>query len=338
MILVTGGAGYVGSHACKALAKAGFTPVTYDNLSTGHAYAVKWGPFVQGDLTDQALLKETLRKYQPRAVLHFAASALVIESIEHPAHYYTNNVAATLSLLNAMKECGLSTLIFSSSCATYGTAQFTPITEDHPQLPINPYGRTKWIAEQMMADFDAAYGLKTISLRYFNAAGADLDTQIGENHHPETHLIPSVIHAALGLKPQITVYGTDFPTRDGSAIRDYIHVQDLADAHVRALQYLLETKKSNAINLGTGFGASVLDIVNAVGEFCGKSIPVHLESRRAGEPSHLTADFKKARELLGWVPQYSGLPTIIESAWKWHQFLCKNTPLMLSAMQRLEMV
>lgn len=336
MILVTGGAGYIGSQTCKALAKAGFTPVTYDNLSTGHAYAVKWGPFVQGDLLDTELLKETIRLYQPKAVLHFAASALVLESIEKPAHYYKNNLLGTFSLLDAMRECGLLHCIFSSSCATYGTAQFTPITEEHPQVPINPYGRSKLMAEQIMADFDKAYGLKTISLRYFNAAGADLDTQIGENHHPETHLIPSIIQTALGQKSHISVYGTDFPTPDGSAIRDYIHIQDLADAHVRALQYLLETKKSDAINLGSGRGFSVLELINAVSEFCGASINVKLENRRIGEPSNLTADARKARELLGWVPNYSNLSTIIESAWKWHQLLFDKSPVLFEAMQRID--
>lgn len=326
MILVTGGAGYVGSHTCKALRKAGYTPITYDNLSTGHAYAVKWGPFVQGELSDQELLKETIRTYQPKAVLHFAASALVVESMSKPADYYKNNLLGTFSLLNAMKECGPLYLIFSSSCATYGTAQCTPITEAHPQLPINPYGRTKWMAEQMMTDFDAAYGLKTIALRYFNAAGADLETEVGENHTPETHLIPSVIQTALGLKSEITVYGTDFSTRDGSAIRDYVHVKDLADAHVRALQVLLESKKSDAINLGTGTGASVLEIVAAVSQFCNLPIQVQMEKRRAGEPDHLTADFKKAEALLGWTPHHSSLSSIIESAWKWHQFLFENSP------------
>ena len=235
-----------------------------------------------------------------------------------------------------MKECGLFRLIFSSSCATYGLPQSNPMTEEHAQAPISPYGRSKWMAEQMMADFDAAYGLKTVTLRYFNAAGADMDTQLGENHNPETHLIPSIIQTALGLKSHITVYGTDFPTHDGSAIRDYIHVQDLAEAHVRALQYLLETKKSDAMNLGTGRGFSVLELVNTVSDFCGASIPVKLEQKRTGEPSHLVADAKKAADLLGWKPAYSNMTTIIESAWNWHQLLFDKTPLLLSAMQRIE--
>lgn len=335
-ILVTGGAGYIGSHTCKALSKAGFTPIVYDNLSTGHAYAVKWGPFVQGDLFDTAKIKETILSFKPKAVLHFAAKALVIESMTDPSVYYANNVSGTLSLLNAMKECSLFNLIFSSTCATYGHPQFHPITEMHPQTPINPYGRTKWMAEQMMADFEAAYRLRTIVLRYFNAAGADLETQIGEDHAPETHLIPSIIQAALGLREEIVVYGTDFPTRDGSAIRDYIHVQDLADAHVLALQQLLATQQSDVFNLGTGHGASVLEIIDAVQTYCAKSLPVRLEKSRPGEPGILTADSRKAEEILGWSPRYSNLSMLIESAWKWHQLLMENTPILRSTMQRLE--
>lgn len=210
------------------------------------------------------------------------------------------------------------------------------MTELHPQVPISPYGRTKWMAEQMMFDFDAAYGIKSLALRYFNAAGADLETQIGENHDPETHLIPSIIQTGLGQKPHITVYGTDFPTKDGSAIRDYIHVQDLADAHVRGLQHLLETKKSDAINLGTGHGYSVLELINAVSEYCKTSISVKMEARRPGEPAALTADATKAQILLGWTPQFSALPTLIESAWNWHQLLFDHGPLLQETIQRLE--
>ncbi|HEY4254843.1 MAG TPA: UDP-glucose 4-epimerase GalE, partial [Chlamydiales bacterium] len=243
-VLVTGGAGYIGSHTCKALAAAGFLPIAYDNLSTGHAYAVKWGPFVQGDLFDQAKLLETFEAFQPQAVLHFAASALVIESMHHPELYYRNNVAGTLSLLEAMRKKGLSKLVFSSTCATYGNPVELPLTEEHPQAPINPYGRSKLMIEQMLSDFSKAYGLKTAILRYFNAAGADAETEIGENHTPETHLIPSIIQAALGQKKEVVVYGTQFPTRDGSAIRDYIHVTDLADAHVLALKALLGNQEA----------------------------------------------------------------------------------------------
>ncbi len=331
-ILVTGGAGYIGSHTCKALSKAGYLPVVYDNLSTGHAYAVKWGPFVHGDLADKAKLKAAIASFNPVAVLHFAADALVVESMFKPAKYYRNNVAGTLSLLEAMCEANLKALVFSSTCATYGELQFAPMTEAHPQVPINPYGRTKWIAEQMMAEFDTAYGLKTVALRYFNAAGADLDTEIGENHTPESHLIPIAIQTALGMRPQMKIYGTDFPTRDGSAIRDYIHVQDLAFAHVLALQFLLEHKTSDQFNLGTGSGTSVLEIVRAVESFCCKELPVHLESKRAGEPPILTASAEKATRVLGWTPHYSDLPTIIESAWKWHKLL-HETSLLLKRLE-----
>jgi len=337
-ILVTGGAGYIGSHTCKALSKAGFIPVVYDNLSTGHAYAIKWGPFVQGDISDSARLSEAIVAFKPKAVIHFAGSALVIESIQHPSKYYNNNLAGTLTLLETMRSHHLHNLIFSSTCATYGHPQFNPITEEHPQNPVSPYGRTKWMVEQMMNDFGAAYGFKTIFLRYFNAAGADLETQIGENHTPETHIIPSIIQTALGLKEEIVIYGTDFPTRDGSAIRDYIHVQDLANAHVLALQHLLEKQTSMAINLGTGRGTSVLEIVDAVQKFCGKSVPVRLEGRRSGEPSTLAADNHKARELLGWQPTHSELPIVIESAWKWHQLLKGSAAILKGAGARLERV
>ncbi len=327
-ILVTGGAGYIGSHTCKALSQAGYLPVVYDNLSTGHAYAVKWGPFVEGDLSDKAKLKETFETFKPKAVIHFAANAIVIESMNDPGKYYRNNVANTLSLLEVMRECGVMHLVFSSSCATYGHPQFTPITEAHPQLPINPYGRSKLMVEQIISDFEAAYGLNAVILRYFNAAGADLETQIGENHTPETHLIPIAIQAALNIRNEIVVYGTDFDSRDGSAVRDYIHVQDLADAHVAALKYA----KSAAINLGTGTGYSVLEIIDALQQFCGKTIPVRLESRRLGEPGILTADNTKAKELLGWSPKVSQLPQLIESAWKWHQLLLENAQLVCRAL------
>lgn len=327
-ILVTGGAGYIGSHTCKALAKAGYLPVVYDNLSTGHAYAVKWGPFVQGDLNDVARLNETFKNFKPAAVIHFAADAIVIESMTHPGKYYRNNVGSTIALLEAMRDHDVKKLVFSSTCATYGNPQFTPITEKHPQNPINPYGRTKLMIEQMISDFEMAHGLKAVILRYFNAAGADLETQIGENHTPETHLIPTIIQTALGLKDEIVVYGTDFDSRDGSAVRDYIHVQDLAEAHVAAL-----TCEKGCINLGTGTGYSVLEIIEAVQRFCGKTLPVRLENRRLGEPGILTADNGRARQLLNWSPRVSDLPTLIESAWKWHQLLFENAPLLRSALK-----
>lgn len=328
-ILVTGGAGYIGSHTCKALYLAGYTPVVYDNLSTGHAYAVKWGPFVQGDLNDRFTLNETLEKYKPSAVIHFAADAIVVESMLNPGKYYRNNVTSTICLLEAMRDHGVKKLIFSSTCATYGNPQFTPITETHPQNPINPYGRSKLMIEQMIADFEMAHQMQAVILRYFNAAGADLETQVGENHTPETHLIPSIIQTALGMKEEIVVYGTNFASRDGSAIRDYIHVCDLADAHVAALK----CNESTAINLGTGTGYSVLEIIEAVQKFCGKTLPVRLEKMRAGEPGILTANNEKAKKLLNWSPKCSTLPVLIESAWKWHQLLFENEHLVRSALK-----
>lgn len=327
-ILVTGGAGYIGSHTCKALAKAGYLPVVYDNLSSGHAYAVKWGPFVQGDLNDPVKLNEAFVTYKPKAVIHFAAYAIVVESMSLPGKYYRNNVGSTIALLEAMLANGVKKLVFSSTCATYGNPQFTPITEKHPILPINPYGRSKWMNEQIISDFELAHGFDAVVLRYFNAAGADLQTEIGENHSPETHLIPTIIQAALGLRDEIVVYGTDFASKDGSAVRDYVHVQDLADAHVAALKC-----PSNTINLGTGTGYSVLEIIDAVQKFCGKTLPVRLENRRPGEPGILTADNGKAKQLLNWTPQVSDLPTLIESAWKWHQLLFENAHLVRSVLK-----
>lgn len=327
-VLVTGGAGYIGCHTCKALAKAGFLPVTYDNLSTGHAYSVKWGPFVQGDLTDRAQLDNAFKTFCPKAVIHFAADAILFESIANPIPYYKNNIGSTIALLEAMRDHQVPYLVFSSTCATYGHPQFTPITEAHPQVPVTPYGRSKQMVEQILADFELAYGLCSLSLRYFNAAGADLETEVGENHMPETHLIPSMILTALGVKEEISIYGTDFPSRDGSAVRDYIHVQDLAEAHLLALQWLLTNQSSEAINLGSGRGHSIFEILDAVQKFCGKTLNVRLEKRRQGEPAYLTADNRKAQELLGWAPQYSDLSTLIESAWKWHQFLTENASLL----------
>jgi UDP-arabinose 4-epimerase len=334
-VLVTGGAGYIGSHTCKALAEAGFLPVVYDNLSTGHAYAVKWGPFVQGDLNDKAKLNEAFATFSPKAVIHFAANAIVVESMSNPGKYYRNNVGSTISLLEVMSDHGVKNLVFSSTCATYGDPEFLPITENHPQSPINPYGRTKLMIEQMLPDFDMARNIKSVTLRYFNAAGADLQTVIGENHSPETHLIPTIIHTALGLCRETVVYGTDFNTPDGSAIRDYIHVQDLADAHVSALRWLYLNQKSEQINLGTGKGFSVLEIIEAVQSYTGKKIPVRFESRRPGEPAILTANNTKAIELLRWTPKYSDLQTIIESAWKWHELLYSNASVIQAVMQRI---
>jgi len=316
-VLVTGGAGYIGSQTCKALAKAGFLPVTYDNLSTGHRYAVKWGPLVEADLIDKTKLEETIQKFRPKAVLHFAASALVAESVENPGKYYRNNLMTSITLLEVMRDYGISNIIFSSTCATYGKVQSIPILENHPQRPINPYGRSKLMVEQMISDFEIAHGIQSVILRYFNVAGADSEGEIGENHFPETHLIPSIIQAALGIKEELIVYGIDFPTEDGSAIRDYVHVEDLADAHVSALQYLLAHKKSAKINLGTGRGYSVLEIVDAVQKFCTKPLNYKICSKRPGDPPILAADNTLAKELLGWTPHRSHISCVIESAWQW---------------------
>jgi len=335
-ILITGGAGYIGSHVCKELAKNGFLPIVYDNLSTGHAYAVKWGPLVEGDLQDRNKLDQTFQIYQPKAVLHFAACAIAVESMSNPAKYYRNNLYSTLSLLESMIKARVELLVMSSTCATYGHPNFIPITEEHPQIPINPYGKTKLMIEQMLDDFEMAYGMRSIKLRYFNAAGADLETQIGEDHAPETHLIPSCIQSALKVRDEIVVYGTDFSTTDGSAVRDYIHVQDLAEAHVKALQFLLNERKSMAVNLGTGKGFSALEIINAIQKYCGKNLSVRLEQRRPGEPAFLVASAQKAKEILGWSPKVSDLGVLIDSAWKWHQLLIENSPLLRNTLQRLE--
>lgn len=327
-ILVTGGAGYIGSHTCKALALAGYVPVVFDNLSTGHAYAVKWGPFIQADLNNRAKLDEAFLVYKPKAVIHFAADAIVTESMQDPGKYYRNNVGSTIALLEAMRDHGLKKLVFSSTCALYGNPGLNPVTEKHPILPLSPYGRSKWMNEEIIHDFEMAHGIEATILRYFNAAGADLETQIGENHSPETHLIPSIIQAALGIRQEIVVYGTDFPSKDGSAVRDYIHVMDLALAHVAAL-----SAPKCTVNLGSGTGYSVLEIIRAVEEFCAKKLSVRLENRREGEPGVLTADFSKAKELLGFSPKMSDLTTIVESGWKWHQLLYENAHLLKAALK-----
>lgn len=318
-VLVTGGAGYIGSHTCKALAEAGFLPISFDNLSMGHKYAVKWGPLIEADLRDRKELDRAFTEHRPIAVFHFASDASVVESMQNPGKYYSNNVGASLALLEAMRDHKVSYLIFSSSCATYGTALHTPIEETHPQNPINPYGRSKWITEQMLRDFDQAHGIKSVSLRYFNAAGADLDGEIGEDHTPETHLIPSLLQTALGMREEISIYGTDFPTPDGSAIRDYTHVEDLADAHLLALRWLITNKKSKAFNLGTGTGSSVLQILHSVEHYFKRRLSVCYQKRREGEPAILTANPTLAIQELGWIASRSDLTTLISSAARWFE-------------------
>lgn len=326
-ILVTGGAGYIGSHVCKELARSGYFPITYDNLSTGHSYSVKWGPLINADLADRKVLDQAFTEYKPKAVIHFAGSSMLMESIHEPHTYYRNNLSHSLNLMEAMKEHEVNSLVFSSSCATYGIPKKIPITETEPQRPINPYGRSKWMIEQILNDFEDAYSMHSISLRYFNAAGADFASEIGEHHDHETHIVPLVLFTAMGIKDQVTIYGTDFPTPDGTAIRDFIHVTDLACAHVSALKWVMEHQKSSAINLGTSKGFSVKQIIQSIEKFTGKLIPFIAEKRRKGEPPILVADNEKAYRLLNWKPKDSDLMKIIESAWGWHQKQLQNKTL-----------
>jgi len=317
-VLVTGGAGYIGSHTAKALARAGHETVVLDDLSTGHRKAVKWGPFVEGDLGDKDLLDKVFREHRIEGVLHFAACLLVGESMTNPQKYFWNNVVNTLVLLDTMKARGVKHIVFSSSAATYGNPEKVPIPEDHPKNPVNPYGESKLSMERAIQWYGFAYGMGWTALRYFNAAGADLEGELGELHDPETHLIPLVVQAALGQRPSVDIYGTDYPTPDGTAIRDFIHVDDLADAHVRALEYLVAGGESTALNLGTGQGHSVREVVASVGKLCNGQVPAKDAPRRAGDPAVLVADPSKAQQVLGWHPLHSDLDTIILSAWKWH--------------------
>lgn len=316
-VLVTGGAGYIGSHACKALAQAGYTPVTYDNLVYGHPWAVKWGPLEEGDIADRERLEQVFETYSPVAVIHFAAFAYVGESVSDPGKYYRNNVAGTLTLLEMMRDRGVPHLVFSSTCATYGVPDIIPIPETHPQQPINPYGTTKLMVESILQDFDKAHGPKSICLRYFNAAGADPDGEIGEAHDPETHLIPLVLEAANGKRPHITIFGDDYDTPDGTCIRDYIHVTDLAAAHVLALQKLMKGNPSTAYNLGNGQGFSVKQVIDVARSVCDRPIPVQMGQRRPGDPPRLIGDASRAKAELGWKPAYADLETIVRTAWQW---------------------
>jgi UDP-arabinose 4-epimerase len=318
-ILVTGGAGYIGSHTAKVLARAGHQPVVLDNMSFGHAWAVKWGPLERGDLGDAAFLEGVLDRHAIEAVIHFAASTYVGESMTEPRKYFRNNTVNTLNLLDAMIDRGLRAIVFSSTCATYGHPIRMPIDETHPQIPVNPYGQSKLAVEQILRWYDQAYALRSVALRYFNASGADPEGDIGEDHVPETHLVPLVIGAALGTHDPVGVFGTDYPTPDGTAIRDYIHVTDLADAHLRALDYLVAGHPSTAINLGTGRGHSVRDVIDAVEQVGARAVPRTDSPRRAGDPPQLVADARRAREVLGWEPRYPDLRTIVQHAWQWHE-------------------
>ena len=316
-IIVTGGAGYIGSHTCKALAEAGYTPVTYDNMSMGHEWAVQWGPLEKGDIRDTEKLSSILKKHNASAVIHFAALAYVGESVLEPAKYWQNNVAGTLSILKAMAENGVSEIVFSSTCATYGSPQWLPLKESHPQDPINPYGTTKLVVENMFRDFAMGTDLNSVSLRYFNAAGADPENQIGEDHNPETHLIPLAI-AATGSGKTLTVFGDDYDTPDGSCIRDYIHVTDLADAHVKALRYLKRNAGTHAFNLGNDTGHSVLEIINAIERVAEKPVSYEIGPRRPGDPASLVSDSSLARSELGWTTTCSNIETIVQTAWNWY--------------------
>ena len=313
-VLVTGGAGFIGSHACKALAAAGFRPVVVDNLSTGHGEAVRWGPLHRVDIRDQAALAEVFAAERPQAVMHFAAAAYVGQSVEDPAFYYDNNVVGMIRLLDTCREFRVGQVIFSSSCATYGQPTQMPIREDTPQEPINPYGRTKLMCEHILRDYVAAFGLQSVGLRYFNAAGADPAGELVENHAPETHLIPLALMAASGQRPPLQVFGTDYPTPDGTCVRDYVHVADLAAAHVAALGYLRAGGAPDNFNLGTGRGYSILEIAAEIGRLFGRRLPWQAAARRPGDPPALVADTARAASVLRVRPQHSDINSILRDA------------------------
>ncbi|MBD5417942.1 MAG: UDP-glucose 4-epimerase GalE [Desulfovibrio sp.] len=313
-ICVTGGAGYIGSHACKALAEAGHEVIVYDNLSTGHRRFVRWGPFCHGDIRDTVRFRACLREFRPDGIIHFAASAYVGESVMDPGKYFSNNVGGTLSILEAMRDEGCPAIVVSGTCAVYGQPGAVPIAETCPPNPINPYGASKLFMERMLADFATAHSLRWMSLRYFNAAGSSAQGEIGELHEPETHLIPRVMFAALGIIDAIDIFGTDYPTPDGTCVRDYIHVEDLARAHIRALERLLAGGENMALNLGTERGASVREIIQGVAEIAGRMVPCRDRERRSGDPAILVADAARAREVLDWSAQ-KNLSSMLQDAW-----------------------
>jgi UDP-arabinose 4-epimerase len=318
-VFVVGGAGYIGSHCSKALIQAGHESIVYDNLSTGHATFVRWGPLIEGDIRDGERLGAAIRDTKPDAVMHFAALALVGESVEDPLRYYDVNVVGTWHILNAMRVSGVRHLVFSSSCAVYGQPSEIPIAETTHERPVNPYGATKLACERMIADCEPAYGLRSMRLRYFNAAGADPSGEIGEWHEKETHLIPLAVRAALGQGPELKIFGSDYPTADGTAVRDYIHVNDLASAHLAAVNHLLAGGQSHVLNLGTGQGSSVAAVIAEVARLTGRAVPVQWTDRRPGDPPHLVADPMRAEALLAWRAQKRDIGVITEDALRWHR-------------------
>jgi UDP-glucose 4-epimerase len=323
-VLVTGGAGYVGSHCCLALAEAGFRPVVFDDLSNGHREHVRWGPLEVGDIRDARRLDAVFAAHAPVAVLHFAARIEVGESVKSPGAFFDTNVGGAITLIEAARRAGVNALVFSSTCATFGDPVRLPMNEDHPQAPLNPYGRSKLMVEQALADYDRYAGFRSAVMRYFNAAGADPEGRIGEWHEPETHALPLAIQVALGQRSHFTIFGDDYDTRDGTAVRDYVHVLDLADAHVAALRRLLAGGSSEAFNLGTGTGTTVRELINAVRRASGQSLNVEIAPRRAGDAPVLVGDNAKARALLGWTP-VRDLDAIVSSAWRWHRAQAAKT-------------
>lgn len=317
-VLIIGGAGYIGSHTAKYLYQKGYNPIVYDDLSTGYFQAVKWGELIIGSIGDMERIEGVLKEKKPIAVIHFAAYAYVGESVTNPQKYYNNNVLNTIVLLNAMIKHNINKIIFSSTCAIYGEPENLPITEEESKKPINPYGRSKWMIEQILKDYETGHGIKSVCLRYFNASGADSDAEIGETHDPETHLIPLILDVATGKRESIKVFGNDYLTKDGTCIRDYIHVTDLAQAHHQGLEYLKEGNESTQLNLGNGTGFSVNEVIEMVKKVTNKPIKVEYNDRRTGDPTTLVGSSDKAKKVLGWNPEYYELEEIIKTAWKWH--------------------
>ncbi|MCX8028877.1 MAG: UDP-glucose 4-epimerase GalE [Brevinematales bacterium] len=322
-VLVAGGAGYIGSHVCKMLLKKGYDVIIYDNLSHGYEFLAKYGKFIIGDIGDRKQLEIVFKNYKPDVVMHFCAYIEVGESVQNPRKYYENNLCNTLNLIHTMLDNGINKIIFSSTAAVYGMPENVPIDEEEPKNPINPYGRTKWMVEQVLKDYSDTHSLKYVAFRYFNAAGADPEGEIGECHEPETHLIPLVLDAAMGIRKSIKIFGTDYPTPDGTCIRDYIHVNDLASAHIKGVEYLMEGNNSNYFNLGNGKGFSVREIINTVKNVTKKDFAVEEVERRPGDPAILIAKSNKAKNILKWEPEF-GIEDIISHAWKWHQKIKKS--------------